>query len=308
MVAALGLAATPSAAGSPVVTTSSDLVPSVTLDGARVGFVTGGRNALYTGSWTNESHATITNSSIAVTLPAGAVLEAADPDVCTAPAPANPSDPVVVTCLRDNMRSGATFTQQILFAPPGVTAEARFTVMSFLQGKERAHDRNKSHTDTFRAPDRLLTILPTTADAAGACTQLGDDPLGTQSGLSAANPLITAASLSGPTGLFCTPVTLVEQHRSSPTEGCGTGAACTVDIATSEAPPVAAPIQLRFTFQANDQNLTWYKNGSAVADCPGATRLPAGVDTCVNSRSTVGTGAVALGVLWAGGPDPTWTG
>jgi uncharacterized repeat protein (TIGR01451 family) len=57
--------------------------------------VTGGRGALYTASWTNQSNATLTNMSIFVTLPPGWTLQPADPAVCTAPA-ANPADPVVV--------------------------------------------------------------------------------------------------------------------------------------------------------------------------------------------------------------------
>jgi uncharacterized repeat protein (TIGR01451 family) len=57
--------------------------------------VTGGRGALYTTSWTNQSNATLTNTSIFVTLPPGWTLQPADPAVCTAPA-ANPADPVVV--------------------------------------------------------------------------------------------------------------------------------------------------------------------------------------------------------------------
>jgi uncharacterized repeat protein (TIGR01451 family) len=304
----LGLCVPPSGAASPVVTRTASLVPSLTRDGAEVGFVTGGRKALYTASWTNESNSTITNVTITVRLPAGSTLLSADPAVCSASVPADPAAPVVVTCPRDNLRSGATFTQQIFFRAPEVTVETRSEVTADLQGDERTSDPNREHSDTFAQDPKPLTIVPTAADAAGGCTQLGDPPLGTQSGLSATNPIITAASLTGPTGLFCTPVTLVEQHRTNPTEACGAGAECTTDISTTEAPAVSAPIQLTFTFVANNRNLTWYKNGAAVANCPGATQLPVGLDACVNSRAKVGSMAVALGVLWRGGPDPFWAG
>jgi len=304
----VGLCAGPSSAASPVVTPRAELVPSLVRDGAQVGFVTGGRSALYTVSWTDESQATITNTVVTVVLPAGSTLLSADPDVCTAQAPASPSDPVVVTCPRENMHSGDTITQQIFFRVPEVTAETQSEVTAELQGKEQASDRDKSHTDTFSAPPRPLTIVPTAADAAGGCTQPGDAPLGTQSGLSATNPLITTATLTGPSGLFCAPVTLVEQHRTNPTEACGAGAECTTDIAMTEAPAVAAPVQLTFTFVANNRNLTWYKNGIEVANCSGATELPPGLNACVNSRAKVGSMAVMLGVLWGGGPDPSWAG
>jgi Domain of unknown function DUF11 len=307
LVVLLGLCPASSSAASPVVTTTADLVPSLVRDGAQVGFVTGGRRALYTASWTNESRSTITNTSITVELPAGSTLLSADPDVCTASAP-DPAAPTVVTCPRDNLRSGDTFTQQIFFQAPEVAAETQSEVTAQLKGNEQTSDPDKSHADTFPAPPRPLTIVPTAADAAGGCTQLGDSPLGTQSGLSATNPIITAASLTGPTGLFCTPVTLVEQHRTNPTEACGAGAECTTDISVTEAPAVSAPIQLTFTFVANNRNLTWYKNSVAVADCPGATELPPGLDACVNSRAKMGSMAVRLGVLWAGGPDPFWAG
>jgi uncharacterized repeat protein (TIGR01451 family) len=46
--------------------------------------VTGGRGALYTASWTNQSNATLTNTSIFVTLPPGWTLQPADPAVSTA--------------------------------------------------------------------------------------------------------------------------------------------------------------------------------------------------------------------------------
>ncbi len=305
LVVVVGLLAAPGGAASPVVTTNSELVPSLVQNGAQVGFVTGGRNALYTGSWTNDSNSTLTNTNIAVTLPAGSTMLSADPNVCTAPP--GGSDPVVVSCPQANLRSGVTFRQQIFFRVPAA-ADAPLAVTALLQGDERASDPNKSHTDTFPAPDRPLTIVSGASDAAGSCTQTGDAPLSTQSGLSSANPLTTAASLTGSSNLFCTPLTLVERHRADPTDGCGAGATCTVDIAVSEAPAVSGAIQLTFTFLSSNKNLTWYKNGVAVADCAGARQLPAGLAACVNSRSKVGSGAVALGVLWAGGPDPSWTG
>jgi len=307
LVVVLGLCTVPSNAASPVVPGVSDLVPKLLRDGVETGFVTGGQKALYTATWTDESNATITNTSVVVTLPPGSVLVSADPDVCTASV--DPSGSVIVFCPRENMHSGDTLTQQVLFQTAPVTAETQFTVTSFLQGKEQGSDANKSHTDTFPAmPDQPLTISPTAADVAGGCTRFGDETLATQSGLTAANPLITTASLTGPTGTICAPVTLVERHRTSPIEACGAGATCTTDIASTEAPTVSAPSQLTFTFVANNRNLTWYKNGVEVADCPGATQLPDDVHACVNSRAKIGPMAVALGVLWGGGPDPFWAG
>jgi len=309
----LGLFTAPSDAGSPNVKSDSRIIPS--LDGGESGFVTGGRNALYTASWTNESNATLTNVLVVVTLPAGSGVLSADPDVCTAPAPANPSDPVVVSCPRDNVRSGGTITQQIFFRAPVVSVETQSEVTSLLKVDEKTSDADTAHTDTFKAPRRPLTILPTAADAAGGCMRTGDAALATQSGLSSTNPLITTARLTGPTGQFCTPLILVERHRSNPTEFCGAGATCTTDIAVTLAPSVFSPIQLTFTFLANNRNLTWYKTGDGegalaepVADCPGATQLPTGLDACVNSRSKLGSMAVTLGVLWQGGPDPSWVG
>jgi hypothetical protein len=44
--------------------------------------VTGGRGALYTASWTNQSNATLTNTSIFVTLPPGYVpVQQQEPDL-----------------------------------------------------------------------------------------------------------------------------------------------------------------------------------------------------------------------------------
>jgi hypothetical protein len=301
----VGVLASPVGAASPVVTSSSTLVPSVQQNGAPVGFVTAGRNALYTASWTDQSTATITNVLVVITLPAGSTVLSTDPAVCSTSAPGG-SSPVMVSCPREGMHTGDTVAQQVFFQVPG-TAGPTAGVTAFLQGKEAGNDQNKSHTDSFPAPDRALTVVSGTADAAGACAQPGES-LATRSGLSAANPLTTAASVTASAGQICTPVTLVEQQRSDPTQGCGTGATCTVDISVTDAPAVPAPIQLTFTFLASNKNLTWYKNGVAVIDCAGASSLPAGVAACVTSRSKLGSNAVSLGVLWAGGPDPSWTG
>jgi hypothetical protein len=289
--------ATPSGAAGPVVRTSSSLAPS---------FVTIDREALYAASWTNDSTPTLTNTSITVTLPPGSTLLSADPAVCAAATPASLADPVVVSCPRANLHSGETFSQQLYVRLSQLTAG--FDVTAFLQGDERASDPNKSHTDTFPAPPRSIAVISAASDAAGACTQVGLPAVATQPGASATNRLVTTAALTGATGLFCTPVTLVERHRTDPTEGCGAGDTCTVDLSVTEAPEVATPIRLGFTFLSTNKNLTWYKNGVAVADCSGATQLPAGLDACVSSRAKQGSGVVSLGVLWRGGPDPTWTG
>jgi uncharacterized repeat protein (TIGR01451 family) len=315
VVVLLGLGTAPSVAVSQDVTAEAHLIPS--LQGK--GFVTGGRNALYTATWANDGKATLTNVSIIVTLPAGVVVLSTDPDICTVSA-SDPSAPVTVTCPRDNLRSGDVFTQQVFFRTPVVSAAVSTEVTSLLKGDERTSDPDREHTDTFPAPPQALMILPTAADAAGGCLQAGDATLATQSGLSADNPLITEASLTGPTGLFCTPLTLVEQHRTNPTEFCGVGATCTTDIAMTGAQLVpATPIQLTFTFVANNRNLTWYKTADfapgepvppaeVVPSCLGATDLPDGLTACVNSRAKVGSMAVRLGVLWRGGPDPSWVG
>jgi hypothetical protein len=311
VVVLLGLGMAPSVAAGPGVEAHAELVPS--LHGA--GFVTGGRNALYTASWTNIGHATFTNVVIIVDLPAGSVVLSTDPTVCTVSA-ADPSAPVEVTCPRDNLRSGDTFTQQVFFRTPVVSDAVSTEVTSVLKGDERTSDPDREHTDTFTPGPSPLTILPTAADAAGGCVQTGDATLATQGGLSAANPLITMASLTGSTGLLCAPVTLVERHRTSPTEFCGAGATCTTDIAMTGAPELPTPIQLTFTFVGNKKNLTWYKTADEpvgspslpVADCPGATDLPPDLDACVNSRAKVGSTGVTLGVLWRGGPDPSWVG
>ncbi len=116
--------------------------------------MTGGRGALYTASWTNQSNATLTKTSIFVTLPPGWTLRSADPAVCTPPA-ANPADPIVVSCPRANLSSGATFTQQLSIQAAQATAESQAVATSFLQGDERASDPNQSHTDSSRRrPDR----------------------------------------------------------------------------------------------------------------------------------------------------------
>jgi uncharacterized repeat protein (TIGR01451 family) len=290
----LGPLAGVSSSASPVVSATSSLSPA---------FVTAGRTALYEAGWTNESNAALTNATVVVTLPAGTGLVSADPAGCTV---AEPAGAPVVSCPKPNLASGDTVRQRLLLGAPA-SASADPTISANLTAKESRSDGDRSHDDTFEAPDRALSVVPTGGDAAGSCLFAGD-PLQTGPGLTATNPLVTTADLTGPSGLACAGLTVVEQRRSDPAEACGAGATCTEDISVVEAPASASPYRLTFAFVANNRNLTWYKNGLPVPECRGATQLPAGVDACVTSRAKTGSGTVAIGVLWSGGPDPSWTG
>jgi hypothetical protein len=293
-----------SGAADSVVTSSAVLAPSL---------VSTNRTALYSATWVNQSRSTLANPEVVITLPAGSALVSADPPVCTVSVPSGSSGPVVVSCPRDNLASGAGVTQQLLVRVPAATVSTSTVVTAHLTADERGSDENKSHTDTFPAPDRALTILPGDADAAGGCLRDGEAPLATRPGLAATNPLITTAALAGSSGLVCVPVTVQERAATSPTEACGAGATCTTDIAVTDFVPVtsrlpASPLRLTFTVVANNKNLTWYKNGVPVVDCAGATGLPPGVSACVTSRSKPSPKSVRLDVLWQAGVDPTWRG
>jgi uncharacterized repeat protein (TIGR01451 family) len=276
------------------------------------GLVSAGRTVFYAATWTNDGNPTLTNTVVSITVPAGSAVVSADPAVCTSQ-PAGPSGLVVVTCPRQNLRSGTSLTQQLLVRVPTVTVATDGVVTAVLRGDEQGNDTDKSHPDTFRVPDQPLTIAPRDADKAGGCLADGEVPLATRPGLSAANPLITTAGLSGPSGLVCVPVTVEERAPTSPADACGPGAKCSTDVAVTEYVPVtsqtpASPVQLTFTVAATSKNITWYKNGRPVADCAGATNLPLGVNACVNSRAKAASNGVQLGVLWRAGPDPTWRG
>jgi hypothetical protein len=293
--------ATASSAAADVVASSSTLAPKL---------LSSGRTAFYSATWTNGGRSTLTQVVAVITLPPGSALAAATPPVCTA---TSASDSVVVSCPRDNLAAGAAVTQQLL-----VTMSAAADVKAVLTAKESTNDENKSHQDTFPAPDQPVTIVDATSDAAGGCIKNGDQALATRDGLSAANPLITTATLAGPTGVPpCVPVTVQERAPTSAADACGEGATCTTDIAVSDffsvfAQLPSSPVQLTFTVLGSNKNLTWYKTDSQgtrpVADCPGATNLPQGVSACVTSRSKSGSTGVRLGVLWRAGPDPSWRG
>ena len=304
---ALGALVGPLAAGAgaaSVVTSNSVLAPNL---------VSTGRAAFYSATWVNQGSPTVANPRVVITLPAGSAVVSADPAVCSVSLPSGPAGAVVVTCERDNLASGASVTQQLLVQVPAVTVSTNTAVTAVLIGDELANDRNRSHTDTFPAPDQALTVVSGDADAAGGCLRTGEEQLATRPGLSAANPLITTAGLAGPSGQLCAPLTVLERAATSPTEACGAGATCTTDIAVTDfiqvaSQPASVPVQLTFTVVASNRNITWYKNGVPVADCRGATALPAGVDACVNSRSKLSSTGVQLGVLWRAGVDPGWRG
>jgi len=302
--AVIGPLATASGAADSVVTSSSVLAP---------GLVSTNRTAFYSASWVNQSSSTLTHPDVFITLPAGSTVLSADPPVCTVSSSSGPSGPVVVSCPRDNLASGASLTQQLLVRVPAVSVSTGTTVTAQMIADEGGNDRNKSHTDTFPAPDRTVTIVPGNVDAAGGCLRDGDTPLATRPGLAATNPLITTATLAGTSGLVCVPVTVQERAAASPTEACGAGATCTTDIAITDFVSIASqlprsPLELTFTVVATSKNMTWYKNGVPVVDCAGATSLPPGVSACITGRSKPSSKSVQLDVLWQAGVDPTWRG
>jgi hypothetical protein len=301
LAAVVGPLATASGAADSVVTSSTVLAPSL---------VSTDRTAFYSATWVNQGPSTLANPEIVIRLPAGSAVVSADPPVCTVSVP---SGPVVVACPRDNLTSGATVTQQLLVRVATVTVATSTAVTADLTADEGGSDRNKSHTDTFPAPDRMFTIVPSAADAAGGCLRDSEAPLATRPGLAPTNPLITTAALAGSSGLMCVPVTVQERAATSPSEACGAGATCTTDLAITDFVPIASqppssPFRLTFTVVANNRNMTWYKNGVAVADCARATSLPPGVSACVTGRSKPSSKSVQLDVLWRAGVDPTWRG
>lgn len=301
LAAVVGPLATPSGAASSDVPATSVLAPPL---------VSTGRTAFYSATWTNQSPATLTNPEVVITLPAGSAVVSADPALCTV---SQPTGSVVVTCERENLASGARLTQQLLVQVSTASDSPNPTVTATMTAKEGGNDQNKAHTDTFPAPDRTFTIVPGDADAAGGCLRNGEAPLATRPGLAATNPLITTAALAGSSGVVCVPVTVQERAATSRTEACGAGATCTTDIAITDFVPIASqlpssPLRLTFTVVSNNKNMTWYKNGVAVADCAGATNLPLGVSACVTGRSKPTSKSVQLTVLWQAGVDPTWRG
>lgn len=303
LAAVVGPLAAESGAADSAVAGSSVLAPGV---------VSTDRAAFYSATWVNRSRSTLANPEVVITLPAGSALLSAAPPVCTVSVPSGASGPVV-TCPRDNLASGASLTQQLLIRVPTVTVATSTVVTAHLTADEGGSDGDKSHTDSFPAPDRTFTIVPRNADAAGGCLRDGEAPLATQPGLAATNPLITTAAVAGRSGLVCVPVTVQERAATSPTEACGADATCTTDIAITDFVPIASqlpssPLRLTFTVVANNRNMTWYKNGVAVLDCAGATSLPPGVSACVTGRSKPSSKSVQLDVLWQAGVDPTWRG
>jgi hypothetical protein len=290
---------TPDGVSTPNVLCDSVLAPTL---------VTQGRTTFYSATWKNVGTPTLTNPVVTITLPAGASAVPAPPG-CTM----SPSS-LVITCPRGNLASGASLTQQLLVTAPGAAATNQ-TITAVLTAKEAGNDQNKSHVDSFQAPARTLQVVSTDADAAGACLR-GNAQVATRPNVSAANPLTTTAGLAGSIAQVCAPVTVQERAGNSPTEGCGTGLTCTTDIAVTDFFPLAsekAPVQLTFTVVGTNKNMTWFKTGAngvpvQVADCPGATSLPAGVDACVNSRAKLSSTSLQFGILWRAGADPTWRG
>ena len=114
-----------------------------------------------------------------------------------------------------------------------MTVATSMAVTADLTADEGRRDRDKSHTDTFPAPDRMFTIVPSDADAAGGCLRDGEAPLATRPGLGTDEPA-DHDRRAGRAAVDFVPVTVQERAATSPSEACGTGAICTTDLAITE--------------------------------------------------------------------------
>lgn len=281
--------------------------------------VESGQDTLYTVSYENNSGATLSNSSIVITLPAGTAFKAAAPDVCTAAAPAA-NGTIAVKCPRGLMPAGTLFAQQVVFSAPIVpTGTKEITVTSLLKFNERDNDGDTGpkHDDQWAAKDVTTVVHADSDDLVGKCASKNGETMSTQGGsTSRGNPQITGAVVpANEEGQLCSPVVLreVPAESSEAAGACPTGATCTTQVSITASPEFATnPVQLSFKLDSSffgrapdPATFKWYKNGVLVPNCTTPGEL--GPDPCITTRARHGQKGIELGVLWSGN-DPSWVG
>jgi len=235
-------------------------------------FVTAGLAAIYTFTLDNAGNATLTNTTFAGQLPAGAVFQSATPSQGSCSASAG-----TVTCNLGNIAGNALgVTVEVEFLAPA----SNFSMCGIASYKEAGSDRDSSHGDTTPPACASWTVgSATDPNLRGGCLDAGNS-ISNGSDATATDPQNTSVTVGDDA---C--VTIREFAVSNPSQDCGAGFKCSTQVSEVLSPPCpeSEPCQVTITFDkafGKVRRLFW--DSQLVPDCtsPGV----ADPDPCVVER------------------------
>jgi hypothetical protein len=250
--------------------------------------VTGGHNAGYRTSFTNQGRNTLTHLALSVPAPAGGAA------VLGLPSSACAVKGSAVVCTFGSIASGATVTATVILRAPA--AATPFATTAAWSVDESFNDTPKPdpHRDTFTATDTTHVEAPS-QDAVSEYALPSGDTLSTNPGTGAtrANPQVTTLHVP-PTPLGVA-AGAAEVEATGAADSCGPAADCfgQISVVTVDAPPfpVGGPLKLIFGLDASEipggtktGDIPMYHNGVLVPDCTGGAGV-ASPDPCVSSRT-----------------------
>jgi hypothetical protein len=262
--------------------------------------VTAGGNVLYKAQWHYIDNQTLTHPQVEITVPAGwTLVSPSDPTGCT-------QSGTLITCPRDTIRTGDYVRQTVeLTTTPPLGTQTVTSRLGFYEGPI-----NPGRIQRVQAPDASTLVISSDPSVepnrAGKCVDNGET-VSTATGVGGSNTTATGP----PATDLCTPISIVENARSSSSEACLPAPyQCVEDIVETNAPFVSTtnPIPLTITFYGTGLNnlpliFTSLTRQTTVAQCTGAGASP---DPCYTGH-VARQRSVTWSLRWSGA-DPTWTG
>lgn len=206
-------------------------------------FVNLGEDVLYKAQWQDNDNRTFTHAQVEITLPsAGWILVSSKPSRCT-------KNGTLITCPVGNLRFGDLVAQEVRLTPDAVGEDQLVTsLLSFYEGT-----RNPGRQNRLGAPPRTVDVTSQTEtpNKAGGCAG-GGEHVKTVPGSGNSETDATAPF----TLELCTPITIVEQPRTDPSEFCLPNRDCVTDIVLTDSAQVSPedPIKLKIIFRGTGLN------------------------------------------------------
>jgi hypothetical protein len=261
------------------------------------GFIRAGGDVLYTTQWHDNDNRTFTHSQVEIFIPQGWTLISSRPGGCT-------QNGTQVTCPWGTLHFDELVKQEVRLRSNSVIGTATVdSQLTFYEGPGNPGRANHVRSDAYPDGRQVEVIDPATnPNKAGSCAG-GGGHVFTDSGVGESDTDATAPSVQG---VLCTPITIVEQPRTDPTQFCLDGR-CVTDLITTDAAQTGEPIKLKIVFRGtglNSRSLLFTSAGGTteVEQCTDPAQ--ASPDPCWYDKKGKQQ-SMTWYVNWSG-IDPTW--
>lgn len=259
------------------------------------GIVDAGSDVLYKAQWHYIDNQTLTHPAVEITVPDGWTLISSAPTGCT-------QSGILITCARATIRRGDYVRQSVqLRTDADLETQTVNSRLTFYEGP-----RNPGRAQVVdNVPADTTVVSAGDPNRAGKCVNRAGGTLSTETGVGGSS----TSALVPSTADLCTPVSIDEQPRANPFEGCLTGFECVSDIVTTDAPPgtTGDPIRLTIVYYGTGlNNRPLFFNGGQLDELqvPACTGPGATPDPCYSSTRNRQQSLTWV-VNWSG-RDPTW--